>query len=132
MRDRVNRGTLQLDRPSFRILLVAVSTAALALIAFPDWQMPPAVDSKYWNGLIAFALLAIACDSTVLPLTRVPFAKISSSVAFIPFLAAVLLFDHPWPMFIAGLTALVSDGFVHRKPFVRAWFNVAQYMLAVG
>src|SRR3989442_9857416 len=35
-------------------------------------------------------------------------------------------------MLMSGLAALVVDAFVRRKPMIRVWFNVAQYMLAVG
>ena len=33
---------------------------------------------------------------------------------------------------MSGLAALIVDAFVRRKPMIRVWFNVAQYMLAVG
>jgi len=35
-------------------------------------------------------------------------------------------------MLASGLTALIVDAFVRRKPTIRVWFNTAQYMLAVG
>jgi len=31
-----------------------------------------------------------------------------------------------------GLTAFVADTFVRHKPFIRVWFNTAQFMLASG
>ena len=124
--------SVQLNRPRFLILLAAISTGALAVLLVPEWQVPATADSRYWNGLVAFALLGIACDSSFLPIARVSFAKLSSSVAFIPFLASVALFGHPWPMIISGITAVAVHGFVLRKPLLRVWFNVAQYMLAVG
>ena len=124
--------SVQLNRPRFLILLAGISTGALAVLVIPEWQIPTVVSSRYWNGLVAFALLAIACDSSFLPIARVSFAKLSSSVAFIPFLASVALFGHPWPTIISGVTAVAVHGFVLRKPLLRVWFNVAQYMLAVG
>jgi len=53
-------------------------------------------------------------------------------VSFVPFIASVALFQHPWPMLIGGLTAFVADTFVRHKPFIRVWFNTAQFMLASG
>jgi putative nucleotidyltransferase with HDIG domain len=47
-------------------------------------------------------------------------------------LAAVLIFRHPWPMVVSGLTAFVVDTFVRKKPAIKIWFNTAQYMLAAG
>jgi putative nucleotidyltransferase with HDIG domain len=35
-------------------------------------------------------------------------------------------------MLISGVTAVVVDTFVRKKPAIRIWFNTAQYMLAVG
>src|SRR6266496_2472002 len=122
----------QLDRWSFRLLLVAISTAAIALLALNGWYVPSVKDTGFWNGVIAFALLGIACDSSFLPLSRISVARVGSSVVFIPFIASVLLFPHPWPMVIAGVTGLISQTIVRRKPLPRALFNTAQYMLAVG
>jgi len=42
------------------------------------------------------------------------------------------LFGHPWPTILSAITAVAVHGFVLRKPLLRVWFNVAQYMLAVG
>jgi putative nucleotidyltransferase with HDIG domain len=114
------------------MLLAGISAGALAVLFIPEWQVPAATNSKYWNGVVVFALLGIACDSSLLPIARVSFAKLSSSVAFIPFLASVALFGHPWPTVISAVTAVAVHGVVLRKPLLRVWFNVAQYMLAVG
>lgn len=122
----------QLTRPGFLLVLAGVSAGALAVLLLPEWQVAGTESSRYWNGLVAFALLAVACDAWFLPIARVPFAKVSSSVVFIPFLASVALFGHPWPMILAGMTAVVVHGFLLRKPLLRLSFNVAQYMLAVG
>ncbi|HET7250621.1 MAG TPA: HD-GYP domain-containing protein [Gemmatimonadales bacterium] len=78
---------------------------------------------------MAFAALAILCDTSSL---RISFANIGSSVAFVPIMTGVLLFDHPWPMVIAGVTAFTVDAFVRRKQAIKVVFNTAQYMLAVG
>lgn len=109
-----------------------LSIAAGVILFFPTWGLPSATDDKYWNGLVAFAVLGIICDSSFLRITRPGSGDVKASVAFIPLLGSVLLFDHPWPMLMSGLTALVVDAFVRRKPVLRVWFNVAQYMLAVG
>jgi len=110
-------------------LVGAVTMGAAAILLVPEWVVPPSDSSRFWNGLVAFALLGIACDTSFL---RISFANVNSSVAFVPFLASVPLFGHPWPMLIGGLTAAVVDTAVRRKPIIRVWFNTAQYMLAVG
>lgn len=111
------------------LLVGAVTLTSVCLFLIPAWQAPGPFPSRFWNGLAAFALLGIVSDSFFF---RIPFAKVNTSVGFIPFLASVAIFGHPWPMLISGLTALVVDTFVRRKPVIRIWFNTAQYMLAVG
>jgi len=123
---------LQLDRWTFRLFLGAVSAAAVGLLFVEEWYVPTGSQGPYWNGLVAFALLGIACDSSFLPISRLSVDRVGTSVAFIPFIASVFVFAHPWPMLIAGLTAVVVETVVRRKPLVRVWFNTAQYMLAVG
>ncbi|HEV2669768.1 MAG TPA: HD-GYP domain-containing protein [Gemmatimonadales bacterium] len=120
------------DRWSFRLLLAAVSIAAVSLLFATEWYVPPIADTAFWNALVAFALLGIASDSAFLPVPRLSHAPVGSSVVFIPFLASVLLFAPPWPVVIAGTTGLVAHYIVRRKTLIRAVFNTAQYMLFVG
>jgi MASE9 protein len=118
-----------LDRYRIHALLFSVLAAAAWLLATNQWTLPSDSSSTNWNGIVAFAALAILCDTSFL---RLSFANIGSSVAFVPFIASVMLFQHPWPMLISGTTALVVDTFVRKKPPIRISFNTAQYMLAVG
>jgi putative nucleotidyltransferase with HDIG domain len=124
--------TPQLDRISFRLLLLAVGAGAFALLPWGEWYVPSVSDTAFWNALIAFTVLGIASDSSFLPLSRISAARIGSSVVFVPFLASVLLFPHPWPLVIAGVTGVVSQIVIRRKELPRAAFNTAQYMLGVG
>src|SRR5437899_5673406 len=107
----------------------AVTLASACLLVIPYWQTPGPFPSRFWNALAAFALLGIVSDSFFF---RIPFARVNTSVGFIPFLASVAILEHPWPMLASGITALTVDAFVRRKPTIRVWFNTAQYMLAVG
>jgi HD superfamily phosphohydrolase YqeK len=109
--------------------VVAVTLAAAWLLVANVWVLPSEFSLTAWNGVVAFAALALLCDTTFL---RISFANVNSSVAFVPFLASVTLFQHPWPMLIAGVTAFAVDTFVRKKPPIRIWFNTAQYMVAIG
>lgn len=122
----------QFDRWSFRLILAAVSAAAIALLLSAEWSLPPISNTAFWNALVAFLLLGIVSDSAFLPVPRISQAHVGSSVVFIPFLASVLLFAPPWPMVIAGVTGFVAHYVVRRKTLVRAAFNTAQYILFVG
>jgi len=122
----VRRNTLGIR---IYLLVGAVSAAAALVLALRAWYIPGASASRFWNALAAFAILAVVSDSFFF---RTPFGGANTSVGFIPFIASVAVFGHPWPMLIAGATALIVDTFVRQKPAVRVWFNTAQYMLAVG
>jgi HD superfamily phosphohydrolase YqeK len=115
----------------FRIhaLVAFVSIGAACLLLLKAWSPPADLSATNWNGLVAFAALAILCDTSFL---RLSFANVGSSVAFVPFIASAMLFPHPWPMIISGVTAFTVDTFVRKKPAIRIWYNTAQYMLAVG
>lgn len=110
-------------------LVALVAAVTMGLLLSVSWAVPGASDSKFWNGVVAFTLLGIACDSSFL---KISFANVNTSVAFIPLIASAALFVHPWPMLIAGLTALIVDTLVRKKPAIRVLFNTCQYMLAIG
>ncbi len=107
----------------------AVSAATLWVLAFREWDIPAPFPSKFWNAIAAFVILGIVSESFSF---TIPVANVRTSVSFVPFIASVALFQHPWPMLIGGLTALVADTFVRHKPLIRVWFNTAQFMLASG
>lgn len=111
------------------LLVISVTLVAGLVLLLPDWTGTTRLDARAWNGLVAFAALGVLCEMSFL---RLPFANVGSSVAFVPFLASAVLFPHPWPMAIAGLTAATVDSAIRRKPPIRMWFNAVQYMLAVG
>ncbi|HET8713079.1 MAG TPA: HD-GYP domain-containing protein [Gemmatimonadales bacterium] len=102
------------------------------MLLWGDWYVPSLDNSAFWNALLAFTALGIASDSTFLPLPRISNSRVGSSVVFVPFIASVLLFSHPWPLVIACITGLVSQVLIRRKELPRAAFNTAQYMLGVG
>ena len=120
------------DSVRLYVLTAFLSVLTGGVLFLPDWSFTASAQTQYWNGLVAFSILAVICDSSFLPISRITSANVRSSVAFIPLLASVVLFQHPWPMVMSGLAALVADALVRRKPMIRVWFNVAQYMLAVG
>src|SRR5256885_12372063 len=107
----------------------AVSGATLWVLALREWDIPAPFPSKFWNAIAAFVILGIVSESFSF---TIPVANVRTSVSFVPFIASVALFQHPWPMVIGGVTAFVADKFVRHKPLVKVWFNTAQFMLASG
>jgi hypothetical protein len=117
------------ERYRIYVLVATVTVAAGWFLLAGPWILPSASSQVTWNALVAFATLAILCDTSFL---RISFANINSSVAFVPLMTSIVLFEHPWPMLLSGVTAFTVDTFVRKKPPIRIWFNTAQYMLAVG
>jgi len=109
--------------------IVAVSAATLCLLALRDWDIPVTFPSKFWNAFATFVILGIVSESFSF---TIPVANVRTSVSFVPIIASIALFSHPWPMFVAGITAFVVDKVVRHKPLVRVWFNTAQFMLTSG
>lgn len=103
--------------------------AAIALLFVPGWNLPPITSGPYWNGVLAFLLVAVLCDAWFLTSS---FANISTSVAFLPWFAAVMLFDHPIPILICGVSQAIAEAVVRKKPTQRVLFNTAQHMIGLG
>src|SRR2546426_9479063 len=123
-----NRGQKRENAQTY-LLVGVVAAASLYLLFGLAWELPAPFPSRFWNALATFAIIGIVSDSLSF---KLPVAKVNTSVGFIPFIASVALFPQPWPMVIAGVTALVVDAFVRHKPAVRVVFNTAQFMLATG
>lgn len=119
----VRRGNLKIN-----ILIALFAAGAMALLFIPERTLPPLSADWYWNGAVAFLLTAFLCDAWSLK----TLANINTSVAFLPLFAAIMLFDHPVPMAISGLTAVIAETFVRKKPAQRVLFNTCQYMVAIG
>ena len=110
------------------ILIACFASAAMALLFVPERHLPPFSMDWYWNAAVAFLLTSFLCDAWSLR----TFANLTTSVAFLPFFAAIMLFDHPVPMAISGLTAVIAETFVRKKPPLRVLFNTCQYMVSLG
>lgn len=106
----------------------ALALLAIALLLRSDWSLPPDRGALL-NAVAAFAVLGFLSEVAFL---RLPFANSTSSVAFIPYLASIVLLGPSWAMAIAGGTFLVSDAAVRRKPFIKIVHNTSKEIVAVG
>jgi putative nucleotidyltransferase with HDIG domain len=112
----------------YAILSVALAGGCLLSVG---WRVPAAYPSAHWNAVAAFVVLGFLTDASYLRL-RVGRTETQSSVAFISFIASVLLFDTGWAAAIAGCAVLASESVIKRKAPVRVAFNVAQMTLSVA
>ena len=93
-----------------------------------SWEVPVPAD-PFWNCLAAFFVLAFAAEAAFL---RLPVGGSTSSVAFIPYLASIVLLGAAWTMLLAAATELVVETAVRRKPFIKVVFNTANHVLMIG
>lgn len=116
-----------------RISKVHVYVAGLACLAgsmllFAGWGGPPE-PRPILDALAAFAALGFLSEVAFL---RLPLTNSTSSVAFIPYLAGVVLLGPSWAMAIAGGTFLVADAAVRRKSFLKTVHNTSKEVVAIG
>lgn len=115
---------------SFRVYVALTAAATACCLAAAGWSVPVNDADRHWNALAAFLVLGFLSEASYLKL-RVGRAETQSSVAFIPFIASVVLFDTGWVALIAAGAMLGVESVVRRKAPVRVLFNVAQMTLSV-
>jgi putative nucleotidyltransferase with HDIG domain len=79
----------------------------------------------------AFAALGFLSEATYLRL-RVGQSETNASVAFIPFIASLLLFDTGWAVSIAAVAEFGVEYAVRRKPPLKILFNVSQLVVSLS
>ena len=116
---------------ALRLYVAGVSAVALACLALAGWGVPLTGEAAHWNALAGFLVLGFLSEASYLRF-RVGQGETSSSVAFIPFIATILLFDTGWAILVAALSELAVEYGVRRKPAIKIAFNVSQVATAVA
>ena len=111
--------------PSIVVYVVAVCFVAVAMLLQAHWVVS--------NDVVAAAatLLLIAVLSEA-GSHQLGLGTATSSVAFIPFLAAILLLGPAWAMAMGGITFFISASLFRRKPALKVAFNSAKEAISVG
>jgi putative nucleotidyltransferase with HDIG domain len=112
-----------------RFYLSAVIVAAMAILPFQDWAAFPALWADHGAGLVALIGLAILSEKLFVGAT-VGTHKTSSSIAFLPYFAAILLFPPIAALVVVATSYFVSQLGVHKKGLFRSSFNAAQAVLS--
>ena len=110
-------------------LLVVIAAAALAL-PLQDWSTLVALQEEHIVGLISLVGLAVMSELLSVRAT-VGTHQVPTSIAFIPYFAAVMLFPITAALSALITTSIVSQLFIHKKPLFRGAFNTAQAALAI-
>ena len=100
-------------------------------MAAVSWHVPSADQSLHWNAVAAFVALGFLSEATYLRL-RVGQSETNASVAFIPFIASLLLFDTGWAVSIAAVAELGVEYAVRKKPPIKIVFNVGQLIVSLS
>jgi HD-GYP domain-containing protein (c-di-GMP phosphodiesterase class II) len=112
-----------------RFYVASVAVGALAAL-FLAAQGATWIDSNdFVNALLAMLAVAFVAE---LSSVSVNVGTATMSISFIPFLAAVFLFDQLWAMLIGGVTFFVVDLVVRKKPWIKTVFNASKEILALG
>ena len=114
-----------------RLLVLSATAAAALCMAAVSWHIPSSDAELHWNALAAFALLGFLSEATYLRL-RVGQSETNASVAFIPFIASLLLFDTGWAVSIAAVAELGVEYVVRKKPPIKIIFNVSQLIVSLS
>ena len=113
-----------------KLLVLGFAVLAVVCLLTANWDFPPHDVAAFRDALIAFALLCIASEASYVRL-RIGRSATHSSIVFIPFIAAILLFESGWSMAIACCVVAVAEQFIRQKPAIKVVFNAAQHSMSV-
>jgi putative nucleotidyltransferase with HDIG domain len=109
----------------------AMVLAATLCLLGAGWRVPGDDYVTLRNALAAFAVLGFLSEASYLRL-RVLSAETQSSVAFIPFIATVMLFDTGWASVAAAGAVFAVEFAVKKKALIKIVFNVGQMTVSVA
>jgi hypothetical protein len=116
---------MKIKPPRVELFVLLVCAAAAYLVANATWERSESI-------LSATATLVLLALLTEAGSFKLGVGTSRTSVAFIPYLAAILLVGPAWAMLVAGFTLLISETLFRRKPAVKIAFNTAKEIIAVG
>lgn len=114
-----------------RAYLLSIIALAAVYVAAQEWRALGDLTTHQWSGLAALVGLAILSEALSLVAT-VGRHQAYSSIAFIPFFAAAILFEAPAALIAATLTTGISQLVIRKRPTLLAAFNAAQACIAMG
>jgi putative nucleotidyltransferase with HDIG domain len=109
---------------------LTVIAVALAIAGFADWSVLRDIPAQHLSGAAVLVFLAVLSEGLAVS-ALVGTEKTSSSIAFLPLFAFILLFPLEVALIAAFITTFATQVFVHRKPLIRAGFNTAQVAIAI-
>jgi putative nucleotidyltransferase with HDIG domain len=111
--------------PSIGLYVSAMGALAALMLLQADWV----ITGELLSGAATVLLIAVVSEAGSV---RLKISTATSSIAFIPYLAAIVLVGPALAMVVSGLTMSVSGFLFKRKPFVKVAFNTSKEIIAVG
>lgn len=120
---------MKLTPPSIGLYVFSVSALAVALLINVDWGLVP-LTSEVMNACVALMLLAILSEAWSFKLRGL--ASSTTSIAYVPYLAGMVLVGPAWSMVVTGSTMFVANAVLRRKPPIKVLHNTAKEIVAIG
>ncbi len=116
---------MQVKRPGIGLYVFGVCAVATGMLLGADWGLSRDIVGASAT-LLLIAVLSEAGSH------RLGVGTVTSSIAFIPLLAAIILLSPGWAMAVAGITFFISASLFRRKPPLKVAFNGSKDIIAVG
>lgn len=119
-----------LPRGQVRTAIVVATLAATGLLFALVLSFPPTFSREYLVAFVTLVALSVAATLLHLKFTE---AGSTSSMDFVPELAAILLLGPSGAVLVTLVSELISESLLERaKPAYKKLFNASQLILAVG
>ena len=109
----------------------ATVLVSLGVVAIQDWETLTHLPLAAIIGLGSLVLLGLVSEASAFSY-RLGATGGSSSLVFLPLVAAVILFGPVPAVLFILVTTLPGEFLIRRRPVIRAAFNVAQYINATA
>ena len=114
-----------------RVYIAAVYLAAIAAVVATDWSSIPDLPRPAVLGWLGLILIGVLSEGLAIGLS-VGASSSTSSITFLPLLAAVQLFGPAAAVVLVCVTQVFGELVVRRKPISRALFNVSQAVVGTA
>lgn len=112
-----------------RAYVMAVAIAAVGALALVDWGPLWELSGRDQVGLLLLVLLGLVSETMSLR-TASKSGSGTFTITFIPLLTSVLLFGPVIAAAFMVIAGSLGQFVVHRRPLLKAVFNVSQYLIA--
>ena len=108
-----------------------VCVSATLLLLTQDWSILSDLARRDWQGLLVLFALGLLSESLTVRFAGARGGG-THTITFIPLLASVLLFGPAVGVLFFAVTGALAEFLIRRKEFIRAAFNVGQYIVAAS